>query len=131
MKSSEPYWDALQEFVAEQRTAGILKNILLLLLGVILPHNMGKQLVLSPVKATFGSKARTKGICHYLSLRRCNLLSGKRICRRSNRLTKYCPFKVGFALRRDRTLSTKLTDTAHRELLYYLRDIKRKELGYG
>ena len=105
--------------------------ILLSLLWAILPHSMTRQLALPPAKATFGSKIRVEGICRYLKSRQCKLLSGGRICRKNTRLTRYCPFKVGFALKKDGTISTRLTDKAYKELIHYLRDIKLKELGHG
>lgn len=127
MKSNEPYWDALQELEAEERTTGFLKNILHSLLCVILLPLVSRQLVPSTARAAFSGKVRTKGVCHHLRLGDCRLLSGGRICRRSNRLTRYCAFKDGFALRKNGTVSTRLTDEAYRALLYYLSGMRPKE----
>lgn len=77
----------------------------------------------------YGNKPREQGVCRYYP-KHCNLRRGGQICRRSNRLTRYCHFKEGFTLRSDGTISTKLTDGAYMFLLHQLRNLKLREI-YG
>lgn len=77
------------------------------------------------------TKPKKLGVCRYLHSGQCNLLHGGQICRRNNRLTRYCPFKGYFTLNEGGTISTRLNNEAYLLLLQNLRSLKVREISYG
>ena len=95
-------------------------------LGAVLEQRSGGKL-----RSYGNTKSKKPGVCRFLRLGQCNLLRGGQVCRRNNRLTRYCRFKGYFALREDGTISNKLSDDAYLLLLQNLRSMKVREISYG